>query len=67
VLHNHGVFRVEMDDGNTVTAEQLLVATGRRADIASIGAGAIGVDEQVRVLPVDERMGSPTVCGQSAT
>jgi pyruvate/2-oxoglutarate dehydrogenase complex dihydrolipoamide dehydrogenase (E3) component len=67
VHHDDGVFRVEMDDGNTVTAEQLIVATGRRADIASIGAGAIGVDEQVRARPVDERMGSPTVCGQSAT
>jgi len=63
VHHGPGVFRVEMDDGNTVTAAQLLVATGRRADIASIGAGAIGVDEQVRVLPVDERMGSPRCVG----
>jgi len=61
VHHDDGVFRVEMDDGNTVTAEQLLVATGRRADIASIGAGAIGVDEHVRAPPVDEGMGSPTV------
>jgi len=50
-----------MDEGNTVTAEQLLVATGRRADIASIGAGAIGVDEKVHALPVDGSMGSPTV------
>ena len=29
-------------------AGQLLVATGRRADLAAIGAGSIGLDEKVR-------------------
>ncbi len=35
-------------------AERLLVATGRRADLAAVGLGAAGIDESQRWVPVDE-------------
>lgn len=47
-------FVVTLDDGREISAERLLVATGRRVDLAAVGAGAIGVDEAGRSLPVDE-------------
>jgi pyruvate/2-oxoglutarate dehydrogenase complex dihydrolipoamide dehydrogenase (E3) component len=56
VRHGGGTFRLEMADGSTLSGERLLVATGRRTDLAAIGAGAIGVDEKARALPVDDRM-----------
>jgi pyruvate/2-oxoglutarate dehydrogenase complex dihydrolipoamide dehydrogenase (E3) component len=34
----------------------LLVATGRKVDLAAIGAGVLGIDESLRALPVDERL-----------
>ncbi|SDM77335.1 dihydrolipoyl dehydrogenase family protein [Allokutzneria albata] len=42
--------------GSTVSAEKLLVATGRRTELAKLGVGAIGVDEKARFLEVDERL-----------
>jgi pyruvate/2-oxoglutarate dehydrogenase complex dihydrolipoamide dehydrogenase (E3) component len=47
---------LEMDDGSTLTAARLLVATGRHADLAAVGLGAVGVDEGQRVVPVDDHM-----------
>ena len=32
------------------------MATGRKVDLAAIGAGVLGVDETLRALPVDERL-----------
>lgn len=49
-------FHVTLADGRRLHAEQLLVATGRRVDLAAIGADAIGVDPTARSLPVDERL-----------
>jgi pyruvate/2-oxoglutarate dehydrogenase complex dihydrolipoamide dehydrogenase (E3) component len=40
----------------TVHAEQLLVATGRRVDLAAIGVGAVGLDESARFIPTDPTM-----------
>jgi pyruvate/2-oxoglutarate dehydrogenase complex dihydrolipoamide dehydrogenase (E3) component len=48
-----GGFTVELDDGRDVTAERLLVATGRRVDLAAIGVDTIGIDPDGRSLPVD--------------
>ncbi|MEU7002388.1 NAD(P)/FAD-dependent oxidoreductase [Nonomuraea sp. NPDC046570] len=42
--------------GPDVSAEKLLVATGRRVDLKALGVGAIGLDESARAVPVDERM-----------
>jgi pyruvate/2-oxoglutarate dehydrogenase complex dihydrolipoamide dehydrogenase (E3) component len=41
--------------GRTITGQQLLVATGRRADTAAIGAETLGVDGN-SWLPVDEHL-----------
>jgi pyruvate/2-oxoglutarate dehydrogenase complex dihydrolipoamide dehydrogenase (E3) component len=38
------------------TADRLLVATGRRADLAALGVGAIGLDASARFIPTDGRM-----------
>ncbi len=55
VSHNGRNFTVHLGQA-TLTAERLLVATGRRVDLAAIGAGAIGVDEDARFIPVDSRL-----------
>lgn len=47
---------VDLDTGQTVAATQLLVATGRRADLAAVGLGAVGIDESQRAAPVDDRL-----------
>jgi pyruvate/2-oxoglutarate dehydrogenase complex dihydrolipoamide dehydrogenase (E3) component len=45
-------------DGGSVSADRLLVATGRRSDLAALGVAALGLglDETARALPVDPRM-----------
>jgi pyruvate/2-oxoglutarate dehydrogenase complex dihydrolipoamide dehydrogenase (E3) component len=47
---------VDLADGDTVSASQLLVATGRRADLGAVGLGAVGVDESQRSVPVDDHL-----------
>lgn len=54
-VDHDGRFTVTLADGRELTAEQLLVATGRRVDLDAIGADAIGIDPTGRSLPVDER------------
>src|SRR5215467_5273138 len=49
-------FTVTLDGGEELSGEALLVATGRRADLAAVGAGAVGIDERLRAIPVDEHM-----------
>lgn len=60
-----GVERIDRDgariaarlaDGRTVAAAQLLVATGRRTDLAGLGVAAIGVDDAQRFVPVDDSL-----------
>ena len=46
--------RVELEGGETLEAERLLVATGRTADLGAVGLGAVGVDEGERWVPVDD-------------
>ncbi|CAN5260303.1 NAD(P)/FAD-dependent oxidoreductase [soil metagenome] len=46
--------RIELGDGDTIEAARLLVATGRRADLATVGLGAAGIDDTQRWVPVDE-------------
>jgi pyruvate/2-oxoglutarate dehydrogenase complex dihydrolipoamide dehydrogenase (E3) component len=55
VSHNGRNFIVHLGQA-TLTAERLLVVTGRKVDLAAIGAGTIGVDEHARFIPVDERL-----------
>lgn len=56
VAHGDDAFSVTLDDGRTLRAQHLLVATGRRIDLAAIGAGSIGIDVDRTSLPVDEHL-----------
>ncbi len=56
VRFSDGEFAVTLASGDEVTGARLLVATGRRADLAAIGAGVIGLDESARAVPADDRM-----------
>jgi pyruvate/2-oxoglutarate dehydrogenase complex dihydrolipoamide dehydrogenase (E3) component len=47
---------LHLADGGMVSADRLLVATGRRSDLAALGVAALGLDESARALPVDGRM-----------
>jgi pyruvate/2-oxoglutarate dehydrogenase complex dihydrolipoamide dehydrogenase (E3) component len=49
-------FALDLEGKQPVTGEKLLVATGRRPDLASINASSIGVDEHARGLPTDEHL-----------
>ncbi|HYV60328.1 MAG TPA: NAD(P)/FAD-dependent oxidoreductase [Acidimicrobiia bacterium] len=47
---------VTLDDDTRVTAERLLVATGRRTDLRPLGVASVGLDENAHAVPVDERL-----------
>ena len=49
-------FHIAVDGRDDLVAERLLVATGRRPDLAALGVGAIGLDEKAREIPVDGRL-----------
>src|ERR1700722_17444080 len=56
VRHDGTGFSVDLADGNTLQAAQLLVATGRKVDLGAVGLDTIGVDITAHAVPVDERM-----------
>ncbi|GAB3134596.1 dihydrolipoyl dehydrogenase family protein [Microbispora hainanensis] len=56
VRHDEDGFTLALDDGTTLRAARLLVATGRTTDLAAIGAGDAGLDENARFVSVDGRM-----------
>jgi pyruvate/2-oxoglutarate dehydrogenase complex dihydrolipoamide dehydrogenase (E3) component len=43
-------------DGQELAADRVLVATGRRPNLADVGLGTVGLDPAARSLPTDERM-----------
>ncbi len=47
---------VAMDDGTEVTADRLLVATGRIVDLSDLGLEAAGLDPSSRFIEVDDRL-----------
>jgi pyruvate/2-oxoglutarate dehydrogenase complex dihydrolipoamide dehydrogenase (E3) component len=48
-------FTVTFGNGvEPVSAQRLLVATGRRADLARLGAAALGIPAEARFLPIDD-------------
>ncbi|HEY3882760.1 MAG TPA: NAD(P)/FAD-dependent oxidoreductase [Trebonia sp.] len=55
VSHDGASFGVDIGAG-TLTAQRLLVATGRRTDLAGLGLAAIGLDDSARTISVDDRM-----------
>lgn len=56
VSHDGRQFTVSLANGEVLTAAQLLVATGRRAQLARLGIAAAGLDPQAHTISVDERM-----------
>ena len=46
----------ELADATDVSGRRLLVATGRRADVAGLGLASVGIDEQARFIAVDGHM-----------
>ncbi len=47
---------LELGDGRALRGDRLLVATGRRPRVAGIGLETVGVDPDVRAVPVDARL-----------
>jgi pyruvate/2-oxoglutarate dehydrogenase complex dihydrolipoamide dehydrogenase (E3) component len=47
---------VELSDGSRVEGERLLVATGRRSDLRSLGVDAAGLDPDAPAVEVDEHL-----------
>jgi pyruvate/2-oxoglutarate dehydrogenase complex dihydrolipoamide dehydrogenase (E3) component len=43
-------------DGLGLTAEKLLVAVGRRAELADLGLDTVGLDPRIEAIKVDEHM-----------
>lgn len=56
VRHANDEFTLTLEGGATLTAQRLLVATGRRVDLEATGLGEIGVDVSARAVPVDSRL-----------
>jgi pyruvate/2-oxoglutarate dehydrogenase complex dihydrolipoamide dehydrogenase (E3) component len=55
VSHDGTRFAVEAG-GRSITADRLLVATGRHTRLAALGIGAVGLNESEPTISVDERM-----------
>ena len=55
VDHTDGVFTVDLGE-ESLTAERLLVAAGRRPNLGDIGLDTVGLDPAARSIDTDERM-----------
>jgi pyruvate/2-oxoglutarate dehydrogenase complex dihydrolipoamide dehydrogenase (E3) component len=51
-----GGVAVELEGGDVVRADTLLVATGRRANLAGLGLDAVGLDPRARFVEVDDHL-----------
>lgn len=51
-----GEITVILTDGSEVTAERLLVATGRSVDLSDLGLESVGVDDSTEFLETDDSM-----------
>ena len=56
VSHDGAEFTVTLQGGRTVRGEKLLVATGRRVEMRSIGLDEAGLDAGKRFIETDEHM-----------
>jgi pyruvate/2-oxoglutarate dehydrogenase complex dihydrolipoamide dehydrogenase (E3) component len=56
VSHDGHRFALTVGRGEPLVVDRLLVATGRRADLARINAASIGLDESARAIPVDDHL-----------
>jgi pyruvate/2-oxoglutarate dehydrogenase complex dihydrolipoamide dehydrogenase (E3) component len=55
ISHDGGQFTVDVG-GRSISAERLLVATGRRTGLAALGIASIGLNEQARTIEVNDWM-----------
>jgi pyruvate/2-oxoglutarate dehydrogenase complex dihydrolipoamide dehydrogenase (E3) component len=55
VSYDDGRFRIAVD-GQSLDAEKLLVAAGRRPNLADLGLETVGLDPHARAIDVDEHM-----------
>ena len=51
-----GAIAINLDDGQQVSAEALLVATGRRTNLSDIGLETVGLDPAARFLDADDHL-----------
>ena len=56
VSHDGQRFEVRLADGEPLSADRLLVATGRRVDLTDLGVDTVGLDPEARSLTVDEHL-----------
>jgi pyruvate/2-oxoglutarate dehydrogenase complex dihydrolipoamide dehydrogenase (E3) component len=56
VRHDGGQFTLTLDGGEQLSAQRLLVATGRRPNLAGLGLETVGLDPGARSVPADGRM-----------
>jgi pyruvate/2-oxoglutarate dehydrogenase complex dihydrolipoamide dehydrogenase (E3) component len=56
VRHDGSGFTLDLADGNSLRAEKLLVATGRKVDLGAVGLDTVGIDITAHAVPVDTRM-----------
>lgn len=56
VSHGDDGITVEIEGGDRVTSEKLLVSVGRRPNLGDIGLETVGLDPKSRSLPVTDRM-----------
>lgn len=64
VSHQGGRFTLTVEQGDPVGSDALLVATGRRSDLAQLNVSSIGIEGSARALPVDDHLrveGAPGV------
>jgi pyruvate/2-oxoglutarate dehydrogenase complex dihydrolipoamide dehydrogenase (E3) component len=56
VAHDGHRFALTVGGSEPLVVDRLLVATGRRPDLARINAASIGLDESARAIPVDDHL-----------
>ena len=49
-----GAVKVRLADGVVLSADRLLVASGRRIDVVAAGLDSVGVDPKAKAVPTDE-------------
>ncbi|MDJ1131973.1 dihydrolipoyl dehydrogenase family protein [Streptomyces iconiensis] len=56
VRHSGDTFTLTLENGEELSAQRLLVATGRRPRLKSLGLDTLGLDPEARALHVDAHM-----------
>ena len=67
VGHDCGRFAVSLADGGTLTSSRLLVAAGRRTDLAALGVVTAGIDDTAGFIATDPGCAPSATSGRSAT